>query len=185
MVVTRLSNEETVQTNVADKNNSRRSLLLNSAAALSFLSLTTAFAQPAFAMPMVLTDEFETILRDSGRSIQMVEFAGTTGDTVTVRLVDGTLFGISDVIESPTDPRSPLKIKAMCRQYKVPTKFLALESALAGTPKKKKVYMNSIVQTAAEKEVLKAERMRQDEEARLAALYKMEEDEAKKKSGGN
>jgi hypothetical protein len=60
-----------------------------------------------------------------------------------------------------------------------------LESALAGTPKKKKVYMNSIVQTAAEKEVLKRERMRQDEEARLAALYKMEEDEAKKKLGGN
>lgn len=117
----------------------------------------------------------------------MVEFAGTTGDQVTVRLVDGTVFGIADIIESPTDPRSPLKIAAMCRLYKVPTKFLALESALAGTPKRKKVYMNSIVQTAAEKTVLKNERMRQDEEARLAELYKMEEDEAKRKlaSGGN
>jgi hypothetical protein len=186
MVVTRLANEESAQTtNVADSNNARRSLLLNSAAALSFLSLTT-FANPAFAdIPMIQTDEFETILRDSGRSIQMVEFAGTAGDTVTVRLVDGTLFGIAGVIESPSDPRSPLKLAAMCRQYKVPAKFLALESALAGTPKKKKVYMNSIVQTAAEKEVLKRERMRQDEEARLAALYKMEEDEAKKKLGGN
>jgi hypothetical protein len=51
---------------------------------------------------------------------------------------------------------------------------------LATTPEKKKVYMNSIVQKAAEKEVLKIERMRQDEEERLAALYQMEEDEAKR-----
>ena len=128
---------------------------------------------------MVKTNEFETILRDSGRSIQLVEFAGANGETVTVRLVDGTTFGIADVIESPTDPRSPLKISALCRQYKVPTKFVAFDSILASTPRKKKVYMNSIVQKAAEKEVLKIERMKQDEEERLAALYKMELEEEK------
>ena len=129
---------------------------------------------------MVKTDEFENILRDSGRSIQVVDFAGTNGETITVRLVDGTTFGIADIIESPTDPRSPLKISAMCRQYKVPTKFLAYDAVLATTPKKKKVYMNSIVQKAAEKTLLKKERMRVDEEERLAALYLVEEADAKR-----
>jgi len=137
--------------------------------------------QPAQAMPMVLTEEFEIIARDSARSIQVVEFAGTAGEVVTVRLVDGTVFGLSDVVESSYDPRSPLKVKAICRQFNVPTKFLVLDAVLATTPKKKKVYMNKIVQKAAEKQELKKERMKQDEEERLAALYKIEEEEAKKK----
>ena len=157
--------------------NDRRSMLFGGAVAAA----ASVFPQwPALAIPMVKTDEFENILRDSGRSIQIVEFAGTKGETVTVRLIDGTTFGISDLIESPTDPRSPLKISAMCRQYKVPTKFVAFDAILATTPKKKKVYMNSIVQKAAEKQVLKIERMRQDEEERLAALYQMETDEARR-----
>ena len=158
--------------------NDRRSILLGSVVAGASLLLLPG--QAALAIPMVKTDEFEKILRDSGRSIQIVEFAGTSGETITARLVDGTTFGVADVIESPTDPRSPLKIAALCRQYKVPTKFVAFDAVLATTPKKKKVYMNSIVQKAAEKEVLKIERMRQDEEERLAALYQMEEDEAKR-----
>ena len=155
---------------------SRRSLLLGGGAA----AVAALWTQPAFAIPMVKTDEFENILRDSGRSIQVVDFAGTNGETITVRLVDGTTFGIADIIESPTDPRSPLKISAMCRQYKVPTKFLAYDAVLATTPKKKKVYMNSIVQKAAEKTLLKKERMRVDEEERLAALYLVEEADAKR-----
>jgi hypothetical protein len=164
-------------TNLKAEQNGRRSLLLGGAVATA----ASVFPQwPALAIPMVKTDEFENILRDSGRSIQIVEFAGTTGETITVTLVDGTTFGISDIIESPTDPRSPLKISAMCRQYKVPTKFVAFDAILATTPKKKKVYMNSIVQKAAEKEVLKIERMKQDEEERLAALYQMETEEAKR-----
>mmetsp|Transcript_5358 Transcript_5358/g.8797 ORF Transcript_5358/g.8797 Transcript_5358/m.8797 type:complete len:210 (-) Transcript_5358:34-663(-) len=171
------SNED--NNNGLDHKNSRRSLLFSSAAFVSLLSLSAP--QPAFAaLSTVNTEEFEVILRDSGRSIQIVEFAGTTGDQVTVKLVDGTLFGISGIIESPSDPRSPLKIAAMCRQYKVPTKFLAMESALEGTPRKKVVYMNNIVQTAQEKNVLKAERMRQDEEARVAAVLKMEQEAAQR-----
>ncbi|KAI2489655.1 hypothetical protein MHU86_24927 [Fragilaria crotonensis] len=164
-------------TNLKAEQNDRRSLLLGGAVAAA----ASVFPQwPALAIPMVKTDEFENILRDSGRSIQIVEFAGTSGESITVRLVDGTTFGISDIIDSPTDPRSPLKISAMCRQYKVSTKFVAFDAILATTPKKKKVYMNSIVQKAAEKEVLKIERMKQDEEERLAALYQMETDEAKR-----
>lgn len=164
-------------TNLKAEQNDRRSLLLGGVVAAA----ASVFPQwPALAIPMVKTDEFENILRDSGRSIQIVEFAGTSGESITVRLVDGTTFGISDIIESPTDPRSPLKISAMCRQYKVPTKFVAFDAILATTPKKKKVYMNSIVQKAAEKEVLKIERMKQDEEERLAALHQMETDEAKR-----
>lgn len=97
---------------------------------------------------------------------------------MTVKLVDGTTFGVSDVVESPTDPRSPLKLAAVCRQYKVPTAFLQYQAALASSvnegSKKKKVYMNSIVQKAAEKEVLKRERMQEDENDRLAQIYNME-----------
>jgi hypothetical protein len=150
----------------------RRNFLFGTAAAFSAFVINPSL--PVLAIPMVKSEEFESILRDSGRSIQLVEFAGSNGETVTVRLIDGTTFGISDVIESPTDPRSPLKLSALCRQYKVPTKFLAFDSILANTPKKKKVYMNSIVQKAAEKEALKLERLKQDEAERLAALYEIE-----------
>lgn len=138
------------------------------------------FNQPAQAMPMVSTEEFETLVRDAARSVQIVEFTGTAGQIVTVRLVDGTVFGISDVVESAVDPRSPLKVRAVCRQYGVPTKFLAYDAILATTPKKKKVYMNKIVQKAAERNEVKKERMRQDEEERLAEVYKLEEEAAKR-----
>ncbi len=171
------NNRRQPSTSLCAIQNDRRSILLGSVITGACLVLR---GQAALAIPMVKTDEFEKILRDSGRSIQIVEFAGTSGETITARLVDGTTFGVADVIESPTDPRSPLKIAALCRQYKVPTKFVAFDAVLATTPKKKKVYMNSIVQKAAEKEVLKIERMKQDEEERLAALYQMEEEEAKR-----
>eukprot|EP00543_Licmophora_paradoxa_P008538 CAMPEP_0202448950 /NCGR_PEP_ID=MMETSP1360-20130828/7742_1 /ASSEMBLY_ACC=CAM_ASM_000848 /TAXON_ID=515479 /ORGANISM="Licmophora paradoxa, Strain CCMP2313" /LENGTH=211 /DNA_ID=CAMNT_0049066743 /DNA_START=194 /DNA_END=829 /DNA_ORIENTATION=+ len=158
----------------------RRSMMGAAFASVGILMTTFAAPPPAMAIPMITTTEFEIVLKDSARSIQVVEFAGSAGDTVTARLVDGTVFGISDVVESPTDPRSPLKIAALCRQAKVPTKFMMLEAALTKTTKKKKVYMNSIVQEAAIKEEEKRERMRLDEEDRLAALYKMEEEEAKR-----
>jgi hypothetical protein len=54
-----------------------------------------------------------------------------------------------------------------------------LEEALSSVPKKKKLYQNDIVQKAAEKEKLRKLRMQQDEEDRLAALYRLEEQEAK------
>jgi hypothetical protein len=159
-------------TRLYSHSNDRRSYVLGIATVISSTVMNRPL--PVVAIPMVKSQEFESILRDSGRSIQLVEFAGPKGETVTVRLVDGTTFGISDVIESPTDPRSPLKLSALCRQYKVPTKFLAFDSILANAPKKKKVYMNSIVQKAAEKEALKLERLKQDEAERLAALYEIE-----------
>lgn len=70
------------------------------------------------SMPMLTTDEFLIVLRDSAKAIQRVEFSGPKAETVVVRLVDGTAFGISDVVESPTDPRSPLKVQAACREAK-------------------------------------------------------------------
>ena len=134
------------------------------------------------AIPLVTTKEFETILRESGRSVQVVEFSGVKNEIVTARLVDGTAFGVADVVESSTDPRSPLALAAICREYNVPTKFLSLEAILSktSTNKKKKNYANSAVREAAEKEKIKQERMRQEEAARLKALYEMEAAEAAK-----
>ena len=54
-----------------------------------------------------------------------------------------------------------------------------LEEALSSVPKKKKLYQNEIVQKAAGKEKLRKERMQQDENDRLAAMYQLEEQEAK------
>lgn len=125
---------------------------------------------------MVSPDEFNIILRDSARSIRVVEFTGPKSETITVRLVDGSSFGIKDIIESSVDPRSPLKISAACRENKVPTKFPELEALLANqSPSKKKIYSNSRVAEAAAKEKDKKIRMEQDEVDRLAALYKQEQ----------
>lgn len=137
--------------------------------------------QPSLAssMPSATTEEFQTLLQESAKSIQVVEFSGPKSETVVVRLVDGTTFGISDIIESAFDPRSPLKIAAICRENRVPTKFVGMDAVLANTPKKKKIYMNERVQKAAEKEKAKRERLAQDEEERLAEIYRMEEEQAK------
>ena len=156
---------------------SRRSILTTTVAAC----VATSFVPPSLAIPSVTLEEFESILQNSARSIQVVEFAGPRGDIVTVRLVDGTAFGISDIIESSTDPRSPLKLAATLRGYKIPAKFITFEYALSSTPKKTKTYMNARVQEAYEKEREKKEREARDEEERLAELYKMEQEEAKRK----
>ena len=92
---------------------------------------------------------------------------------MTVKLVDGTTFGIRDIVESATDPRSPLKLAAACRESGVKTKFVDIESILASTPRKKKMYTNQRVQDAQEKEREKQERMRLDEEDRQKQLKQM------------
>lgn len=139
-----------------------------------FSAVSTLYGPSANAIPMVSVDEFSILLRDSSLSVQLVEFSGPKSETVTVKLVDGTTFGIKDIIESSTDPRSPLKIAAACRESGVKTKFVDLESILASAPKRKKLYTNQRVQDAQEKERLKQERIRVDEEDRLAQLRKME-----------
>lgn len=55
-----------------------------------------------------------------------------------------------------------------------------MERFLANAPKKTKVYTNQRVQEAAAKEKERLERLAKDEEARLAELYKMEQQEAMK-----
>ena len=102
---------------------SRRSLMHGFAALASCTLVSTIIAQPAAAIdegniPMLTTDEFLIIVRDSAKSIQRVEFSGPQAETVRVKLIDGTVFGLSDVIESSTDPRSPLKVQAACREAK-------------------------------------------------------------------
>lgn len=130
------------------------------------------------------SSEFDVILRDSAKSIVSVELSGPKSETALVRLADGTTFSISDLIESNTDPRSPLKLVARCRLYNVPVKNVGLEAALSGensiigsSGKKKKSYMNKQVQKAEEKEQAKRERMAEDERERLAELYRMEGEE--------
>lgn len=155
---------------------SRRTFLVSGAAAFSSALLIQN--EPAHAVPMIATDEFRVILRDSAQAIKLVEFSGPKSETVIVKLVDGTAFGISDVVESSVDPRSPLKIAALCRENLVPTKFATLEAALSGAPKKKKLYTNERVQIAAEKERARKERMEADEADRLEKLYSYELEQA-------
>eukprot|EP00339_Tiarina_fusa_P019251 CAMPEP_0116997984 /NCGR_PEP_ID=MMETSP0472-20121206/1222_1 /TAXON_ID=693140 ORGANISM="Tiarina fusus, Strain LIS" /NCGR_SAMPLE_ID=MMETSP0472 /ASSEMBLY_ACC=CAM_ASM_000603 /LENGTH=202 /DNA_ID=CAMNT_0004697015 /DNA_START=43 /DNA_END=651 /DNA_ORIENTATION=+ len=150
------------------------------AAGMGILSGSTLLLQSAFAIPMVTKDEFDIILRDSPLSIQIVEFSGPKSETITVRLVDGSAFGIKDIIESATDPRSPLKVSAACRESNVKTKFVDLEAILSSSPKKKKLYTNQRVQDAQEKEKAKKERMQRDEEERIEQLRQMEAAEAER-----
>jgi hypothetical protein len=123
---------------------------------------------------MVTTQEFGIIMRDSARSISVVEFSGPKNENVIVKLVDGTAFSISDVVESPVDPRSPLKIASMCRENQVPTKFVDIEALLASNTRKKKIFANARVLEAQEKEREKALRMAKDEELRQAELAALE-----------
>lgn len=148
-------------------------------ASASFGLVSGAFGllQSSLAIPLVTVDEFGIILRDSPLSVQIVEFSGPKAETVTVKLVDGTTFGLKDIVESSTDPRSPLKLAALCRESGVKTKFVDLEALLTKTPKKK-LYTNQRVQEAQAKERAKEERIRQDEEDRLAAVAKMEQEQA-------
>lgn len=169
--------------NVNNNITRRRSFLSNLLGASSALLLLPS-ASDAVAteiIPSVTSAEFDVILKDSAKSILAVELSGPKSETAIVRLVDGTTFTISDLIESSTDPRSPLKLVARCRLYKIPIKNIGLLSALSGegslisnSGKKKKSYMNPRVQEAEKKEKEKRERMAEDERDRLEELYKME-----------
>jgi len=160
---------------------SRRAFL--DAALATRASTFFLFAAPGPAragIPTVTLDEFYIIVRDSGRSISRVEFSGPKSETVQVKLADGTSFGIRDIKESPTDPRSPLKIAAVCRENGIPTKFVDFEAVLASKTTKRKMYTNQRVQEAAAKEKERLERMQRDEKERLAELAKMGQDETNK-----
>lgn len=159
----------------------RRSLLMNFVSASSTLFLFPTASVAGASTPSVTSAEFDIILKDSAKSILTVELSGPKSETALVKLVDGTTFSISDLIESSTDPRSPLKLVARCRLYKVPVKNTGILSALSGegslvsaSGKKTKSYMNPRVQEAERKEKEKRERMMEDERERLAELYRME-----------
>ena len=158
----------------------RRTLLSNLLVASSAFLLAPTITNAA-PVPSISSDEFDTILKDSAKSILSVELSGPKSETAIVKLVDGTTFTIGDLVESSTDPRSPLKLVARCRLYKIPVKNTGLLSAVSGegsiistSGKKKKNYMNPRVQAAEVKEQAKRERMAEDERERLEELYKME-----------
>jgi hypothetical protein len=138
------------------------------------VAATTSSSSEASSIPMITTDEFLIVLRDSSRSIARVDIYNDA--RVTVRLLDGTSFGIKDVVESSTDPRSSLKIAAVCRENKVPFQYVDLQSALTAATTKRKNYANSRVQEAAVREQERLARMQQDEDQRLAVLQKMKQD---------
>eukprot|EP00537_Pseudo-nitzschia_pungens_P018126 CAMPEP_0172408220 /NCGR_PEP_ID=MMETSP1061-20121228/75741_1 /TAXON_ID=37318 /ORGANISM="Pseudo-nitzschia pungens, Strain cf. pungens" /LENGTH=284 /DNA_ID=CAMNT_0013144341 /DNA_START=182 /DNA_END=1036 /DNA_ORIENTATION=- len=162
--------------NLSFSDEKRRNFLASSFAAAA--TGLFSFRQSASAIPMASVDEFDSILRDSPLSVQIVEFSGPRSESVTVKLVDGTVFGIKGIIESPTDPRSPLKVAAACREANVKTRFVDLEAMLAGaTTKKKKMYTNERVQKAYELQAAQKERMRQDELERLRQVAIQEEEQ--------
>jgi len=150
----------------------------------SFAAVSTgifSFQQSAMAIPMATFDEFGILLKDSPSSVDVVEFSGPKGETIVVKLVDGTQFGIKDIVESAVDPRSPLKVQANCNEAGVTTKFVDLENMLNGLDvKKRKLYTNERVQKATVKNEERKERMRIDEEDRLTELAQIEQQEAAK-----
>ena len=150
----------------------RRKFLVTSfaAAATCFFS----FQQSAMAIPMASIEEFSSILRDSPFSVEVVQFSGPKSETVTVKLLDGTVFGIKDVVESSADPRSPLKIVATCRDANVKTEFVDFKAVLATSPQKRKMYTNERVQKAYELQAAQKERIRLDELDRLAQVEAQE-----------
>lgn len=167
-------------TTVCINDTNRRSFLSHLLGASSTL-LILPIASNAAVVPSVTSAEFDIILKDSAKSILIVELSGPKSETAIVRLFDGTTFTISDLVESSTDPRSPLKLVARCRLYKIPIKNTGLLSAVSGegsmisdSGKKKKSYMNPRVQEAEKKEQAKRERMAEDERDRLEELYKLE-----------
>jgi hypothetical protein len=156
----------------------QRRAILSSILSTPFLTLSTTAA--AADIPSITSDEFDVILKSSSKSISIVELSGPKSETCLVKLVDGTQFSVSDLIESSTDPRSPLKLVSRCRLYNVPVKNVGLLSALGktgDTGKKKKVYSNERVRAAEEKNAERRLRMEEDERERLAELYKQQQQE--------
>ncbi|GFH59304.1 hypothetical protein CTEN210_15780 [Chaetoceros tenuissimus] len=173
--------QKTTSSLSAMNDSDRRSFLSKSVASIAVgtvFGTSVVDPQVANAIPGVTVAEFETILKTSAKSVALVEFSGSKSENAVVTLIDSTKFIITDLFESSTDPRSPLKLIATCRSYGVPTKNVGLEEAVlslsSSGSKKKKVYMNERVRKAAELEREKKERMEQDERDRLAELEKQQ-----------
>lgn len=100
----------------------RRSFLSKTVASIATGAVVgTSLADPqvANAIPGVTVAEFDTILKTSAKSVQLVQFSGPKSENAVVTLIDSTQFIITDLFESSTDPRSPLKLLATCRSYGV------------------------------------------------------------------
>lgn len=158
---------------------SRRSFLFRSVGAVgiitSFTTSSCAATDESISsgsivgnLPMVTVAEFETILKSSSKSIQGVELFSysPTDQRAIVTLVDGTKFGLSNLmVESPTDPRSPLKLVSTLQRYNVPYKFPLIEEALSKySQTKRKLYLNDAEKEALRKEEEKRERIAKDVE---------------------
>jgi hypothetical protein len=154
-------------------------IAMGSPAAVAVDDSTTPTTTPSTStttIPMITMNQFlTTVLRDSASSIRCIEFSGPQSETVRIILQDDSVFGIADVVESPTDPRSPLKLAAAAKANGIPVRFLNLEAVLLSSRSQqpKAIYTNERVQAAAVKELEKARRMQADEELRLMELERM------------
>jgi len=156
----------------------RRTLITNFSALSFLLAPITPNIANADSIPSITSADFDIILKDSAKSILAVELSGPKSETAIVKLVDGTTFAIGDLVESSTDPRSPLKLVARCRLFKIPVKNTGLADALPNltsvSGKKKKNFANTRVQQAEKLNEEARARMAEDERERLEELYKSE-----------
>jgi hypothetical protein len=170
---------------VGSSSSSRRSFLFRSVGTVGIIasftapsyaaSATTDAATSSSNLPLVTVAEFETILKSSSKSIQRVELFSysPTDQRAIVTLVDGSKFGLSNLmVESPTDPRSPLKLVSTLQRYNVPYRFPLIEEALSKySQTKRKLYLNDAEREALRKEDEKRERIAKDVEiGRLGAM---------------
>jgi len=155
----------------------QRRSLINAFSALPLLLIPPKAAR-ADSIPLISSADFDIILKDSAKSILSVELSGPKSETAIVKLVDGTTFAIGDLVESSTDPRSPLKLVARCRLFKIPVKNTGLANALPNmtstSGKKKKNFANTRVQQAEKLNEEARARMAEDERERLEEVYKSE-----------
>lgn len=166
--------------NILNPNNNKilqRRTLITNFSALPFL-LSPPKTANADSIPSISSADFDIILKDSAKSILSVELSGAKSETAIVKLVDGTTFAIGDLVESSTDPRSPLKLVARCRLFKIPVKNTGLANALPNmtsvSGKKKKNFANTRVQQAEKLNEEARARMAEDERERLEEVYKSE-----------
>lgn len=134
----------------------RRSFLFRSVGTVGIIAsfttpsyATTDAAMSSSNLPLITVAEFETIFKSSSKSIQRVElFSYSPMDQrAIVTLVDGSKFGLSNLmVESPTDPRSPLKLVSTLKRYNIPYRFPLIEEASSKySQTKRKLYLNMML----------------------------------------
>jgi len=91
LLPTSVVNKQDSSNNNNNNGMDRRSFgVFGGAALLSTVMMVPS--SPSYAMPAVTTAEFATLLRDSSKSVSLVELSGPASETIVVTLVDGTVY---------------------------------------------------------------------------------------------